>query len=162
MIPFLLKDKLAEKYGKDFTLPNYINLLLPAKQAFDGLEHYLQKNFFKWLSSFALDNPDIYLAHAIPNGGTRSIKEGAALKAEGVKCGIPDVFIPIPKEIYINTDIGYKLYHGLYIEFKSKGNTPSEDQRIMMLMLDSLGYKVICVNTLDIAKEQFTDYLYGR
>jgi hypothetical protein len=151
MIPSLVKAKLSEKYGQDFTLPDFIDLLLPAKQAFNGLEHHLQTDFFKWLSQFVLDNPYLYLAHAIPNGGSRNIKEAAGLKAEGVKAGIPDIFLPIP----------IKNYNGLYIEFKAKGNKPSEDQRIMMLMLNDMGYKVICVNSLDIAKEQFKNYIYG-
>jgi len=43
----------------------------------------------------------------------------------------------------INTDkvkIARGGYHGLYIEFKAKTNKPSEDQRIIMLMLDDYGF----------------------
>jgi hypothetical protein len=151
MIPFLVKAKLAEKYGESFDLPSNINLLRPYDEAYKGDEHDLQKNFFKYLSTYYLQNPYLYLFHAIPNGGTRNKIEAGRLKAEGVTSGIPDTFLPIPK----------KGYNGLYIEFKTKRNKPSDDQRIMMLMLDSQGYKVVCVNTLEDSLNVFDNYING-
>lgn len=148
MIPSLLKHKLASMYGDDFTLPKHINLLRPAKEAYAGLEHDLQKAFFANNAVQQLGDVFLYLFHAIPNGGTRNKIEAGRLKAEGVKAGIPDTFLPISRG----------KYHGLYIEFKSKANKPDEDQRVMLLMLDSMGYKVVCVNTLPDAIQAFTDY----
>jgi len=160
MIPFLLKEKLELKYGKDFILPSHINLLRPFKEAFQGDEHDLQKAFFANNAIQQLGDPFLYLMHAIPNGGTRNKIEAGRLKAEGVKAGIPDVFWPVAcKKI---TNQGFVEYHGLYIEFKTKKNTPSEDQRIMMLMLDEQGYKVVCVNTLEDAIKVFSDYYILR
>jgi hypothetical protein len=46
--------------------------------------------------------------HAIPNGGNRDPRTAAMLKAEGVKPGIADVFLPIARG----------MWHGLYIELK--------------------------------------------
>ena len=150
MIPFLLKNKLEAMYGKDFVLPNHINLLKPAKDAWQGDEHDLQKAFFANNSVQQLGDPYLYLMHAIPNGGTRDKITAGRLKAEGVKSGIPDVFLPIAKG----------KYFGMYIEFKAKANKPSEDQRIVMLMLNAMGYKVVCVNTLDDAIMAMSKY-YG-
>jgi len=152
MIPYLVKEKLAIKYGQDFFLPAHIDLLLPSKQACQKSEHELQRSFFVWLSNYILDCPNLTLAHAIPNGGSRDKITASQLKAEGVKSGIPDVNIPIPSG----------KYHGLFIEFKVKTNKPSEDQRIIMLMLDAQGYKVICVNDLDTAKQEFESYMMGK
>jgi hypothetical protein len=55
--------------------------------------------------------------HAIPNGGEREIIVAGRLKAEGVKAGVWDVFVPVP--------VGQ--YHGCYIEMKRPGreNEPS-------------------------------------
>lgn len=152
MIPSLVKEKLALKYGADFALPAHIDLLLPSKQACQETEHKLQRDFFIWLSQYALDCPNLNLIHAIPNGGSRDKITAGQLKAEGVKSGIPDVCVPIPSG----------KYHGMYIEFKVKSNKPSEDQRITALMLDAQGYKVICVNCLEVAKEEFERYMYGQ
>lgn len=59
--------------------------------------------------------PDLAWMHAIPNGGGRSAKQGADLKAEGVKGGVADVFLPVPR-------MGF---HGLYIEMKKADGVPS-------------------------------------
>jgi hypothetical protein len=160
MIPFLLKEKLELKYGKDFILPKHIDLLRPFKEAFQGDEHDLQKAFFANNATQQLGDPFLYLMHAIPNGGTRNKIEAGRLKAEGVKAGIPDCFWPVARQEKIPGN--FRFWHGLYIEFKTKRNTPSEDQRIMMLMLDEQGYKVVCVNTLDDAIKVFSDYYILR
>jgi hypothetical protein len=152
MIPFLVKEKLALTYGQNFTLPAHIDLLLPFEHAYKGDEHDLQKSFFVWISQYVLQSPNLILAHAIPNGGTRDKITAGRLKAEGVKAGIPDVNIPIPSG----------NYNGMFIEFKVKRNKPTEDQKIMMLMLDSQGYRVICVNDLETAKKEFEMYMYGQ
>lgn len=76
--------------------------------------------------------PELEWLHAIPNGGPRDGFSGALLKAEGVKKGIPDLFLPVPMnhappQVQI---LGEPLppkrvrYCGLYIEMKrpkSKG-----------------------------------------
>ncbi len=148
MIPYLVKEKLAAIYGETFELPDRIDKLKPFKEAFQGLEHDLQKAFFANNSMQQLGDPFLYLMHSIPNQRKCSKIEGGKFKAEGVKAGIPDTLWPVPRG----------NYHGLYIEFKTKREKPSEDQRIMMLMLDEMGYKVVCVNTLDDAIQAFTDY----
>ena len=68
--------------------------------------------------------PDLELLHAIPNGGKRDKVTAAKLKAEGVKAGIPDIFLPVPKAVLLNPQPAYRLepetryYCGLYIELK--------------------------------------------
>lgn len=55
-----------------------------------------------------------YLIH-IPNGGSRSsAAEGANLKAMGVKAGVSDLFVALPKHY----DDGTIKYCGLWIELK--------------------------------------------
>lgn len=66
--------------------------------------------------------------HAIPNGGargddakTRAIR-GGALKAEGVRSGVPDVFLPWPA-----CDRSGIIYCGLYIEMKKPDLKPKKE-----------------------------------
>lgn len=61
--------------------------------------------------------------HAIPNGGSRGdtkksrMIRGAQLKAEGVKEGVPDVFLPYPID----------MWKGLYLEFKKPALKPKRE-----------------------------------
>lgn len=63
--------------------------------------------------------PELALLFHIPNGGTRDSVEGKHLKQQGVKKGVPDLCLPVPKGIY----------HALYIEMKTeKGRTTSDQE----------------------------------
>lgn len=77
--------------------------------------------------------PELRWMHAIPNGGGRSAKQGADLKAEGVKGGVADVCLPVPSG----------PYNGLYIEMKKANGVPSdvsEDQLEFGKFVTGQGY----------------------
>lgn len=62
-----------------------------------------------------------YLVH-IPNGGYRSPVEAARLKALGVRAGVSDLLLPLPR----------LTYHGLWIEMKRQlkhFRGPAESQK---------------------------------
>ena len=67
--------------------------------------------------------PALEWFHAIPNGGSRGDDDksrkirGGQLKAEGVKQGVSDCFLPYP--------VG--PWHGLYIEMKKPSQKPKKD-----------------------------------
>lgn len=162
MIPCLVLAQIKAIFGEDLTLPLHIDRLLPAKDGWQGTEHDLQVNYFKWLAELRTNDPYMHLIHAIPNGGKRDKITAGQLVAEGAKAGVPDVFHPFPSRSasrYVHGDM--MQYFGLYIEFKRAGLKPSEEQRAMLLMLDAKGYKVIVTNDLDIAKQEFMTYYYG-
>lgn len=111
-------------------------------------EHEIQKAFFQWL---AFKNPKVYrLAFAIPNGGHRHIAVAAKLKAEGVKSGVPDIFIPVAQ----------KGFHGLFIEVKTEKGTPTKAQLIMMDELASQGYMVVLCKGLDAIIDTVESYFH--
>lgn len=90
--------------------------------------------------------PELSLLHHIPNGGGRDEIEGAHLKQQGVRKGVPDLSLPVPSG----------KYHGLYIELKRPGGTPTHEQIWWMDKLRSVGfYSAICygwedaVNTIE-------------
>lgn len=97
--------------------------------------------------------PDLKWLYHIPNGGKRRRTEAARFKAMGVKAGVPDLFLPVPKG----------GYHGLYIEMKRReGGKLSEDQREWFDGLSGNGY---CVHRCDGWQEAvrvLEDYLRGR
>jgi hypothetical protein len=95
-------------------------------------EHQEQVALFEWAAFQECVWPELRLLHAIPNGGKRDKVTAARLKAEGVKPGVPDVCLPVPR--------GDK--HGLYIEMKRrKGGSVSADQLKWIESLMRQGYE---------------------
>lgn len=68
---------------------------------------------------------------AIANGGSRHYLEAINLKKQGVKAGVPDLFMPVPND----------QFHGLFIEMKYGKNKPTESQKQWVEYLNSVGYK---------------------
>jgi hypothetical protein len=60
--------------------------------------------------------PELKWLHAIPNGGLRDKITAGKLKAEGLKSGILDVFLPV-KRIATNGEARI-VFSGLYVEMK--------------------------------------------
>ena len=81
------------------------------------LEGEEQAMLFSWAQMFAYRYPELKLMFHIPNGGKRSKVEAARFKKEGVKSGVPDIFLPVARG----------KYHGLFIELKrlEKGRVSS-------------------------------------
>lgn len=89
--------------------------------------------------------PELTLLFAVHNQGHGDAIRGARAKAEGVKSGVPDLFLPVPRTRYPREDGGYCYKHGLFIELKLPGYSPSDvkqDQREWHEKLRDRGYKV--------------------
>ena len=94
-------------------------------------------------------HPELKLLHAIPNGGSRDIREAKNLKRQGVKAGVPDLCLPVPKG----------AYHGLYIEMKVGRNKPSAKQNEWLAALGGNGYAVcVCYGAAE-ARSHIEKYL---
>lgn len=74
--------------------------------------------------------PELALLFHIPNGGTRDAVEGKHLKQQGVKSGVPDLFLPVPSG----------QYHGLFIEMKTDKGRASDTQKWWIERLNAAGY----------------------
>lgn len=155
MIPKQIIEYCKYLYGDKIPLSKNIDKRVPSKDAWQRTEHELQRAFFQWLAEVGAKHNDphvrnmLWTAHAIPNGGNRNVAEAGRLVAEGVKGGIPDVCIPIPR----------KGYCGLYIEFKKAGGSPSEEQRIFLNTLASMGFRCYVFNCLKTAKAFTVQYI---
>ncbi len=112
-------------------------------------EHDIQATLIRWVDLMAQRHPEMRLLYAIPNGGFRHPATAAKLKAEGVRPGVPDLCLPVPRD----------KWHGLYIEMKTPSGTVRQQQREWLNALADNGYQVVvCHGWISAAKEIF-EYL---
>ena len=115
-------------------------------------EHHIQAALFKWAKLATSRHPGLRLMFAIPNGGARNPITGAMLKAEGVKPGVPDIFLPLP--------VG--RFHGLFLEMKTPVGRLSPEQREWQMRLRNRGYAAVTAYGLEEAIDLLTRYLADR
>lgn len=53
-----------------------------------------QQCLFRWAAFAQAAHPELRLLYHIPNEGERSKATGARLKREGLKPGVPDLYLP--------------------------------------------------------------------
>ena len=94
-------------------------------------EHHHQVDVFEWAAYQTGKYPGLGLMFAIANGGHRHIAVARKLKAEGVKAGVPDICLPVPRG----------AYHGLFIEMKSMKGKTTKEQDDWLVRLGNQGYK---------------------
>jgi len=135
-------------------------MITPDILAKTGSEHGIQAGLFAWaavaryhgfevanlwastgdakvfLTSKKIGVPALEWLHAIPNGGARGDDaksraiRGATMKAEGVRDGVADIFLPVPKY----------PYHGLYIEMKTPTGQIRPSQKAFRTFALAQGY----------------------
>ena len=118
------------------------------KYVINPTEHEEQSAFFDWLFH---RRADVYeLAYAIPNGSNKSVAAAQKFKREGLKSGVPDVCIAMPRG----------RYSGAYIEFKRRHTGyVSADQRAWLDRLSNRGYCCIVAKGCADAVEFIEAYL---
>lgn len=94
-------------------------------------------------------HPELSTLYAVPNGGRRDKAEAAHLKRQGVRAGVPDLFLPVSRG----------SYHGLFIELKYGKNKPTEKQTEWLKSLNEQGYAVAVCYGCDEASEKILKYL---
>lgn len=85
-------------------------------------EYQHQKAVFDWAKQPEVRQkyPELKLLFHIPNGGRRDPVEAKHLREQGVKKGVPDLFLPVARN----------GFHGLFIEMKTeRGGILGKDQR---------------------------------
>lgn len=160
--------------------------MTPAQIAKSDTEHAHQAAVFAWcaiakLHGFNVANqwaengqlireyypkpiPELHWYHAIPNGGTRGDDaktraiRGGALKAEGVRAGVSDTFLPVRRG----------EFNGLYIEMKKPSEKPvkatskggvSDEQRSFGEFVVSQGFGFVVCYSWKEAVENLIAYL---
>lgn len=90
-----------------------------------------QINVIKWTQQPAVRErwPELKLLYHIPNERKCDPRQGKKLRLMGVRRGVPDLHLPVPRG----------RYHGLYIEMKTESGSMTEDQKWWMKELKGQG-----------------------
>lgn len=122
------------------------------------LEHDEQASLMLWAKWNHATFPELRLMFAIGNGGHRNLLVAKKMKAEGIKAGVPDLFLPVARH----------GFHGLFIEMKTEDHRPkregskgglSDVQCEWIGDLRKQGYKVAVCYGRDEAISEITNYL---
>lgn len=134
--------------------------MTPESLAKSGTEQGHQSALFAWaaLEVAAGRYPQLALMFAIPNGDQRgdgtkrgAMIAGSRLKATGLKAGVWDIFLPVPKG----------RFHGMFIEMKKPGESikaGSNQERFGLHMWMNGYHTVVCDNWIK-ARDSILDYL---
>lgn len=128
--------------------------MTPEQLAKAGTEHAHQCALMAWCALNYERYPELRLLFAIPNGGERNLVVASRLKAEGVKAGVPDLFLPVARW----------SVHGLFIEMKKpKGKgaagTIAASQAGWHRALEEQGYGVAVCWGWEEARDCLIKYL---
>jgi VRR-NUC domain len=120
-------------------------------------EHDEQVAVFAWAATQLKRHPELALMFAIPNAGKRHVAYAVKLRDEGLKAGIPDIFLPVPHYL---CDFNRFDYHGLWIEMKRKrGGVVSPEQKWWHQQLTENGYRVVVARGAVEAIAEIENYL---
>lgn len=109
-----------------------------------------QTALFDWARWASGKHPELNLLFHIPNGGSRNEIEAHNLRLQGVRPGVPDICLPVPR----------LPYHGLFIELKRRqGGRTSEEQRAWIYCLNKNGYRAVVCKGWDETRAEIERYL---
>jgi len=93
--------------------------------------------------------PELKWLFAIPNGGHRSKAAAGKAKAEGVKAGVFDIALPVPR------------YHwtSLWIEMKYGDNKLTKEQKEFKEFIEGQGGLCIVCYDWQVAAKEIVEYL---
>ena len=94
-------------------------------------EHYNQVAVVQWAAYQAKKYPGLGLLYSIPNAARRSLRQGAWMKSEGLRAGVPDLCLPVTRG----------TFHGIYLEMKSMKGKTTKEQGDWLVELSKQGYK---------------------
>jgi hypothetical protein len=126
-------------------------------------EHDEQKALFEWADRMVAQGrlPELVNMFAIPNGAwTKNQAMAVKLKQEGLKKGVPDIFLAVPR-FYglprkpVSHPENLRIIHcGLFIEMKYGIGRQSKDQRNWQTLLTNSDYCYkVCFSWIDAARE---------
>ena len=107
---------------------------------------------FEWAEFAVCTRPELALLYHVPNEAKRSRREGKEIVAQGLRKGVPDICLPVPRG----------GYGALYIELKrQQGGRVSEEQRAWIDALNRAGNKAVVCKGFEEARKQIEEYLKG-
>lgn len=113
------------------------------------LEEDEQRSLFEWVNWMSGKYPELEMLFHIPNGGKRNKLEAIRLKREGVRAGVPDLFLPVARG----------KYHGMFIELKAGKGLPTNLQKEWVKRLKEQGYHALVITGWEAAAKAIMEYL---
>ena len=136
----------------DGFVPVYVHRPSGKRRAPTATEAQEQEALFAWADRAAGRMPELALLYHITNGGSRNLIEARKLKGQGVRKGVPDICLPVPR----------RGFGALYIELKRvRDGVVSEDQRGWIEALNRAGNRAVVCYGWDEAREAIVQYLKG-
>jgi hypothetical protein len=124
----------------------------PVRVSLNPSEHAEQVAVFEWAELSKNRYPELGLMFAIPNGSYKSLNQALKFKREGLKSGVPDIFLPH----------AVTPFYGLFIELKAKDGKLTKNQKNWILNLKSQGYfATVCIGS-ESAISVIKSYLKGE
>jgi hypothetical protein len=125
--------------------------LTPKQIASTHTESAEQTALFAWCSQLDVKTKysELEWLFHIPNGGARDRITAGRLKAEGVKSGVWDLFLPVPRG----------QYAGLWIEMKAGTNTLSPTQKRFRAFVETNHYHCVVCYSWEAAASALINYL---
>lgn len=150
------------------TDPKQGKVINPEDLAGDS-ESSQQKALFLWAAQSVGKYPQLAYMFAVPNGFFATIAQKGKMKAEGLRNGVPDIFLPWAMRFCQQTyDAGEKKYAGCFIEMKiekyrnRKNGGCSEEQIDFIQYAVTAGYYCkVCYNWME-ARDTLIAYLEGK
>lgn len=110
-------------------------------------ESDLQTACVRW---FRLQYPSLApCLFAVPNGGSRNLREAARMKGEGVTAGVADLILLVPRGGYAS----------LCIEMKSAAGRQSPEQKAWQQAVEKAGNRYVVCRSFDEFRAVVDDYL---
>lgn len=138
-------------------LPKKGKKLTPEQLAGDS-EHSQQVALFAWAADNVGKYPALQYMFAIPNGFFGSAEQKGKMKAEGLRTGVPDIFLPF----------AINHAHGLFIEMKVEKYRNHKDGGCSDEQIDFINYTTstnycckVCYNWEE-ARDTLIAYLEGK
>ena len=110
-----------------------------------------QMALIQWLKFDEKKYPELKYLYAIPNDIRTTPQRAMRAKKMGMRAGVPDLCLPVPR----------RGCHGLYIEMKSKKGRLSTAQKDFLGFVGSAGYKIMVCYSAEQARKAILDYLGG-
>lgn len=108
----------------------------------------MQAEFFRQVKILFPKLPE-KLLFAVPNGGSRHKIEAANMKRQGVKAGVADVILLVPK----------KGYASLCLEFKTSTGRQSDEQKEFQRQAEACRSKYVVVRSVMQGINTLKEYL---
>jgi hypothetical protein len=107
-----------------------------------------QAKVIAWARANENNYPYLWMLHSSLNGVKMTKAQAGRAIAQGMLSGVPDLFLPVPKN----------GYHGLFIEMKYGSNKVTKNQEKFLQNAANVGYAVSVCYSANEAIKRIEDY----